>query len=313
MTIKEVYQLAIEEGIKHDFRGKDGIDKRQQRIKKRYEKMSPQEKEEYDTERLTNPYSDSRVLYGDPDREVKKILVGIDIGGEELFLAKHIGGVDLVISHHPRGVALSGLDDVMELQVDMMEMLGIPVNVAEKLIHKRIQEVARGISSANHNRVVDTARHLDIPLMAVHTPCDNIACTFVENKLKKDKPHSLGDVIDSLKEIPEYKEAGKIGAGPKIFVGGKENRAGKIVLTEMTGGTEGAPEIYEQLARAGVGTVVGMHISEKHRLEAEKAFVNVVIAGHISSDSIGVNILMDKIEKQGVEIIPCSGLIRVKR
>jgi len=52
---------------------------------------------------------------------------------------------------------------------------------------------------------------------------------------------------------------------------------------------------------------------EEHRKEAEKHHINVVIAGHMASDSLGMNILLDELEKSGVEIIPTSGLIRVKR
>ena len=82
---------------------------------------------------------------------------------------------------------------------------------------------------------------------------------------------------------------------------------------DFTGGTEGSPKIYEKMAQAGIGTVIGMHISEEHKKEAEAANINIVIAGHISSDSLGVNLFLDELEKQGIEIIPCSGLIRVKR
>lgn len=313
MKIKEIYELAIKEGIKADFRGKKTIEENQKRDKKRYDNMSKRDKEEYDTERLTNPFSDTRILFGDADKEVKNILVGVDIDGEEMLLAKELGNIDLVISHHPRGVALAGLDDVMQLQIDVMHMYGVPVNIAEKMIKKRIQEVSRSLSSANHNRAVDMAKLLNIPLMCVHTPCDNLAAQFVDNKIKKDKPVYVEDVIASLKEVEEYKEAIKIGAGPKIFVGGKENRAGKVVISEMTGGTEGAAEIYEKLADAGAGTVIGMHISEKHREEAEKAHINVVIAGHISSDSVGINLFLDKLETKGIKTTPCSGLIRIKR
>ncbi len=313
MTIQEIYELAIKKGIESDFRGKKEIEENQKRVKEGYEKMEKREKEDYDKERLTNPFSDTRILYGDPKKEVKKVLVGIDIDGEEMLLAKEMGDIDLVISHHPRGVALAGLDDVMQLQIDVMHMYGVPVNIAEKMIKKRIQEVARGLAPANHNRVVDMAKHLDIPLMCVHTPCDNMAAKFVDEKIKKDKPIFIGDVIDSLMDVKEYREASKIGAGPCAFVGSKENRAGKVIITEMTGGTEGSPEIYERLANAGAGTVIGMHISEKHREEAEKAHINVVIAGHISSDSIGVNLFLDSLEKEKINILSCSGLIRVSR
>jgi len=313
MKIQEIYNLAIQKGIEADFRGKEGIEKNLKRLKEKYEKMEAEEKEEFDLERLENPFSDTRILFGDPQKKVKKVLVGIDIDGEELLLAEKLADIDLVISHHPRGKALAGLDDVMQLQVDILAQYGVPVNIAEKLLRKRIEVVAREIAPQNHNRAVDMARHLNLPFLCLHTPCDNLAAKFVDEKLKKAKPIFLEEIMKSLKEIPEYKEAISIGAGPKIFVGDKENRAGKIVITEMTGGTEGTPEIYEKLAQAGAGTVVGMHISEKHREEAEKANINVVIAGHISSDSLGVNLFLDELEKKGIEIIPCSGLIRISR
>ncbi len=313
MTIQEIYNLAIQKGIDADFRSREEIEKLLKRLKEKYEKMEEDEKEEFDLEKLENPFSDTRILFGDPKKEIKKILVGIGIGGEELLLAKEIGDIDLVISHHPRGKALAGFYDVMQLQIDVLAQYGVPINIAEKLLIKRIEEVARDVAPENHNRTVDMARHLNIPFICIHTPCDNLVAKFIEKKIEKDKPYLVGEIIKSLKEIPEYKEAVKIGAGPKIFVGNKENRAGKIVLTEITGGTEGAPEIYEKLAQAGAGTIIGMHISEKHREEAEKANVNVVIAGHISSDSLGVNLFLDELGKNKIEIIPCSGLTRISR
>ena len=98
-----------------------------------------------------------------------------------------------------------------------------------------------------------------------------------------------------------------------LFAGKNDNRAGKIAITEVTGGTEGAHDIYEKMANAGIGTVIGMHQSEKHVKFAEEAHINVVIAGHMSSDSIGFNIFLDTLEERGVEIVPCSGLLRVNR
>ncbi|MDO8639456.1 MAG: NGG1p interacting factor NIF3 [bacterium] len=313
MTIKEIYKLAINKGVEADFRGSKEIEKQLAKLNEKYQKMEDSKKSEFDLERLKNPFSDTRILFGNQDKEIKRILVGIDIDGEELLLAEKLGNIDLVISHHPRGKALAGLDDVMRLQIDVLAQYGVPVNIAEKLLQKRIEEVARGISPSNHNRAVDTARHLNLPFMCIHTPCDNLVAKFVDVKLKNDKPETVGEILASLKEIPEYREAISIGAGPQIFVGSEENRTGKIVLTELTGGTEGSPEIYEKLAQAGAGTVIAMHISEKHREEAEKAHINVVIAGHISSDSLGVNLFLDELEKQGIEIIPCSGLTRFSR
>jgi hypothetical protein len=39
----------------------------------------------------------------------------------------------------------------------------------------------------------------------------------------------------------------------------------------------------------------------------------VVIAGHMSSDSLGINQFLDELERHGVRTIATSGLIRVHR
>jgi len=313
MLIKEIYNLSIKMGIEADFRGKEGIKKFLERKKEKYEKLSEKEKEEFDKDALENPYLDSRIYHIVQDKEVKKVLTGIDIEPAEILIAKEIGGIDLVIAHHPIGKGLAHLADVMDLQCDVLSFYGVPINIAEGLMNERIEEVARGVNKLNHQRTVDAAKLLKVNLMNVHTPCDNLAAKFLKDLIEKKKPERIGDLINLLKEIPEYKEAMKIGAGPKIFVGAPENRCGRITLTEITGGTEGSPKLYEKMANAGIGTVVAMHQSEEHRKEAQTANVNVVIAGHMSSDSLGVNLFLDELEKKGIEIIPCSGLIRISR
>jgi len=313
MLIKEIYNLSIKMGIEADFRGKEGIKKFLERKKEKYEKLSEKEKEEFDKDALENPYLDSRIYHIAQDKEVKKVLTGIDIEPAEILIAKEIGGIDLVIAHHPIGKGLAHLADVMDLQCDVLSFYGVPINIAEGLMNERIEEVARGVNKLNHQRTVDAAKLLKVNLMNVHTPCDNLAAKFLKDLIEKKKPERIGDLINLLKEIPEYKEAMKIGAGPKIFVGAPENRCGRITLTEITGGTEGSPKLYEKMANAGIGTVVAMHQSEEHRKEAQTANVNVVIAGHMSSDSLGVNLFLDELEKKGIEIIPCSGLIRISR
>jgi len=313
MKISDIYSLMLKMGMDSDFRGRDGVQKVLDAKRKKFEKMPPEEKEEFDKEALENPYLDSGVYNVSDDREIKKVLVGIDITPSEILLAKQLGDIDLVIAHHPVGKGLAQLADVMDLQVDVYNYYGVPVNVAEGLMKERISEVARGVNASNHQRTVDAARLLGINLMNSHTPCDNLAAKFLRNFIEGRNLEKVGDLVSALKEIPEYKEAMKIGVGPKIFVGSPENRCGKISMAEITGGTEGSPKIYEKMAQAGIGTVVGMHVSEEHKKEAEAANVNIVIAGHISSDSLGVNLLMDELEKQGIEIVSCSGFTRVSR
>jgi len=314
MQIKEIYNLAINKGIEADFRGREGIERFLKRKKEKYEKLSEKEKEEFDKEALENPFLDSRILNINQDKEIKRILVGIDIEPAEILLAKEIGNIDLIISHHPLGKGLAHLSDVMELRCDVLNQYGVPINVAEGLMKERIDEVARGINARNHQRTVDSARLLGFNLICLHTVCDNLAAKFLKDRIEKeDSLMRIEDLLNLLKEIPEYKEALKIGAGPKIFVGDPERRCGKIAVTEITGGTEGSPKLYEKMAIAGIGTIIGMHMREESKKEAEASNINVIIAGHMSSDSLGMNLFLDELEKKGIEIVPCSGLIRVSR
>ncbi len=315
MTIQEIYNLAINKGIEADFREKEFIEKLLQRRRKKYEKLSEKEKQFFDKETLKNPYSDSQILHIAQDKEIKRVLIGIDIEPAEILLAKELGNIDLIISHHPLGKALANLHDVMDLQCDILNMYGVPINIAEGLMKEKISEVARGVNKLNHQRTIDTAKLLGFNLICLHTTCDNLAAKFLKDKVE-EKKHDLvriEDLIELLKTIPEYKQAMRIGAGPKIFAGNKENRCGKIALTEITGGTEGSSKLYEKMAIAGIGTIVGMHISEEHKKEAESSNINVVIAGHMSSDSLGINLFLDELELKGIEIISCSGLTRISR
>ncbi len=313
MKIQDIQNLSIKMGMEADFRGKDGVQRILDKKKKKFEEMSEKQKSEFDMESLTNPYLDSSVYNISDDKEIKKVLVGIDIGPEEILMAKELGGIDLVIAHHPVGKGLAQLADVMDLQADVYNYYGVPINVAEGLMRTRISEVARGVNSSNHQRTVDAARLMGVNLMNGHTTCDNLAAKFLRELIESKKPETVGEIIEILKEIPEYKEAMKIGVGPKIFVGKPDNRCGKIAMSEITGGTEGSPKLYEKMAQAGIGTSVAMHVSEEHRKEAESANVNIVIAGHMSSDSLGVNLLMDELEKQGIEVVACSGFTRFSR
>lgn len=311
MNLQQIYQLAIKLGIQNDLRGEAKVKKILKKFQEKYNSLSGEKKKEFDQEKLTNPYSDTRILY-DNGKEVKKVMVGIDIQPCEILMAKELG-VDTVIAHHPLGAALADLGNVMHLQADVLAMYGVPINIAEALTKERISEVARGISASNHYRTVDAAKLFDINLICIHTPCDNLAANFLDRLIKREKPETVGEIIKALKEVPEYQEAIKRKTGPKIFVGSEDSSAGKIVVTEITGGTEGAVGIYEKMSQAGIGTVIGMHMDEERKKEAQKHFVNVVIAGHISSDSLGVNQFLDELDKRGIKIVPCSGLIRVSR
>ncbi|MCK8828344.1 Nif3-like dinuclear metal center hexameric protein [Natroniella acetigena] len=316
MKLNEIYQLAVELGMDIDPRDEAEVKKVLKKAEEEYAELDEDEKEFFDQASLENPYPDTRILTGDEEAEIERVLMGIDIDTGEVLLADRLTEkgtkIDAVIAHHPGGKALAGLHEVMHMQEEILHDLGVPINVAEGIMAKRIGEVKRGLMPLNHNKARDAAQLFDLPLMCVHTPSDNLVVDFLQEKVDQAELETVGDVVELLKEVPEYKEATKLKAGPNVVVGDEKRSAGKVVV-EMTGGTGGSKKVFEKLAQAGVGTLVCMHIGEEHRKKAEENHINVIIAGHMASDSVGMNLFADQLEEQGVEVVPCSGLIRVSR
>lgn len=314
MKLEEIYRTAVKMGIRKDPRGKEEVEQVLQDARKEYDGLKGDEKRFFDKEKLTNPFADTRILFGSPDLEIKNAIAGIDVETPELILVDRLrqkeSKIDLCISHHPEGRALASLADVMSVHADVWAGFGVPVNIGDALIAERMKEVRRSLLPQNHQRPIDSARLLDVPFMCVHTPADNLVTDYLNRLLKRAKPRLVRDVIDLLLEQEEYRNAAKRGMGPLVLVGDRKNRAGEI-LVDMTGGTGGPASAIEKLAQAGVGTIVGMHMGEKLRKEAEKQHISVVIAGHIASDSIGINLFLDELEKKGVRSVGFSGLDRV--
>lgn len=318
MKLKRLYRKAIDIGIRNDLRGKEEIKKSLKDENEKFKALKKDEVEYYDKDKLFNPYSDTRILNGNLNTEVKKAIVGIDMEIGEILLTYLLNKdkdekIDLIIAHHPEGHALAQLYDVMRLQADLMANYGVTISVAEQLMEKRISEVERRLLPVNHTRSVDVAKLMGIPMMCVHTPADNCVTNYLKKRFDKEKPYKLRDLMKTLKKIPEYKNSARLQIPPKIVNGTENSKCGKFYV-DMTGGTEGSKEVFEKYANSGISTLVGMHFSEEHLENAKKANLNVVIAGHISSDVLGLNLLFDAIDKEEkLDYVGISGFNRIRR
>ena len=316
MTVKQIFDLGLKLAITADPRGEKVVRARFLKAKQDYAELKPKEQEYFDTDRFTNPYPDCAIHIDDGQTKVKRVLAGIDILAADILLASQLNErrkkIDLVIAHHPAGKALACLHEVMDLIAEVYEQEGVPVHVAEKMMEERMKEVGRGVHPSNHFHAIDVARHLDINFISTHTITDNLVDKFIRDYLARQKPKFVSEIIDALLELPEYKQAQKWGAGPKIIAGGPQHRVGRY-LVEMTGGTNPSSKVYDRLSQYGISTIVGMHMKDEAMLKASESHMNVIVAGHMSSDSLGMNLFLDELEKRGIEVLACGGLIRVSR
>lgn len=316
MKVKDIFDLGIRMAIFADQRGVAAVKQYLEGKRREYEDLKPSEKKYYDAQKLENPYLDSFIHVDDTKTDVKRVLVGIDITTSDILLASQLDErgkkIDLVIAHHPVGRGLVYLSDVMEMTAEMYASSGIPIHLAEKIVEERMKEVGRSVFPINHYQVVDAAKIIGKNFINTHTITDNLVQKFIADYLAKRKPMVLGDIVDMLLEIPEYQYAKQNGFGPSIFAGNPKHKVGKYIV-EMTGGTEPSVNVYQQLSQCGISTIVGMHMKSEPLEKANENHLNVIIAGHMSSDSLGVNLFLDELEKKGIEIVPCGGFIRVSR
>jgi len=241
-------------------------------------------------------------------KNIKKVLMGVDMDTAELLLAQQLG-FDCVVSHHPRNTNVE-MVNVLNDHILKLEALGVPRNRSQKLLAERKEELSYNLHVANSRRTESAAKLMNMPFMCIHTPTDLIGEAIVQNFLDekfKGKPETkLQDIVEALEEIGEYKNSAR---KPVIRVGAKESYAGKIYVL-MSGLTGPGPKITKEYFEAGVGTLVLMHIPEKDAKEVkEQAIGNIVVAGHMSSDSLGLNKIARIWADHGVETTMMSGII----
>ena len=317
MKLRDMYVTAYRAGMAADPRGEDGVARLLEKAQKEFDDLPERKRWEFDQERLVNPFADTRILLGDPDTDIRSVMVGIDIEVGEVVLADRLRekgrSIDLLLAHHPAGRALARLEEVMGVQADVWRNFGVPIQYGDAIMGERMLEITRALHPRNNEQPVQAARLLEFPFMCCHTPADNSVNAFLQARCDElGTDGTVDGLLDLLKDIPEYHQAVLEGMGPTIFEGGAKRRTGTIML-DMTGGTSGPVDSISKLAAAGVGTIVGMHMGEEHRKRAKEEKLNVVIAGHVSSDSLGMNLIIDEYERQGVDVIACSGFHRVSR
>lgn len=316
VTLDELHAFAVEEGIKEDPRDPEQIEDELERRKEAYEELDGVRKEAFDEDRLENPFDDCKVLYGG-DQEVDTVAVGIDIETQELVLVDRLNDdgadIDGVIAHHPEGASYARLYEVMDLNIDTLHQAGVPISQAEAVVRPSIKKVKYGLHPRNHMRSPRAADLLGLPFMSLHTITDNHARRFMKDYLENREMKTLGGMVEEILELEEYQWALEYGAEPEIFVGQEDNRIGNWTIG-FTGGTPTDKEKIEKLVDSGIDTVVDMHMKEDVREEAEEHNLNVVIAGHMASDSLGMNLLLDKVQDEfSLDVVELSGFKRVER
>ena len=244
-------------------------------------------------------------------QNLKRALIGIDLDAAELFYAKN-AGYDVVISHHPKGGdSTLNFPKVLDRHVEMMIENGVPQSVAEDTMRDFIFDAKCRAQINNYDHAPSLARLIDMPYMNIHLALDEIGRQMMHESVDKlTADSSVSDLVEQFKsDMGEFRNAK---TDIDIRVGSPSNKIGKVVVAHACG-TNGGYGVAKAYYDHGVDTVIYIHCigpeSRKLKEEFESQGKNLIITGHISSDSLGINPFIDALRERGLEVTPVSGII----
>jgi putative NIF3 family GTP cyclohydrolase 1 type 2 len=241
---------------------------------------------------------------------LSKVMFGIDIGAAELLLARQLG-CDGVIAHHPSGgSAQLNYPEVLTRHVELMVEHGVSPTAARDAIQSMMTRALLRAQTQNFDHVPSVARLLEMPFLNVHLPLDEVGRRIMVETIEQHieslgRPASVQDAIDALLTLPEFANAP---TRIMVPVGAVDRPLGRIAVVHGAG-TNGGYTVARTYFEHGVDTVLYIHVApeEAQRLRADTRG-NLIVSGHISSDMVGINQFVAKLEERGVEVVRMSGL-----
>jgi hypothetical protein len=242
---------------------------------------------------------------------LKKALIGIDLDAPELIYAKD-AGYDLVISHHPKGGdSTLNFPKVLDRHTEMMIEHGVPKAVAEETMAEMIYDAKCRAQIANYDHAPSIARLINMPYMNIHLALDEVGRKMMVQSVEKLSATSTNqELVNQLKS--DWGEFRNAKTDIDIRMGAPDNAIGKVVVAHACG-TNGGSKVAKAYFDHGVDTVIYIHCigpeSRKLKEEFESKGKNLIITGHISSDSLGINPFIAELEDRGMQVTPVSGII----
>jgi hypothetical protein len=236
-----------------------------------------------------------------PGDGIHRILFGIDVEAAELHIAQQLG-YDAAVAHHPTG-CLPASWPVFMRHVDQMVAAGVPESAAQEVAERMATRLRRMDMLANYDHVPSVARLLGMPYMNIHSPLDEIGRQRIQAEIdacRSANPDvTLQGVIDHLMGMPEYQTAA---TQPEVVLGDPDARAGQAVLSHAALDNGGFP-VADAYFEHGVDTVIYIHLDEPELQKLRQVGRGqIIVLGHIASDSAGINPFIEALEERGLEV-----------
>ena len=244
-----------------------------------------------------------------PGKDLKRVLLGIDIDSGEILAAKQLG-FDAVVAHHPLGGSTTlGLLEVYGRHAEILVRHGVPQEAADAAVAAMRAEHGPRLHATNYDRQPSVARMLGMPLMSIHNPADELGRRIIDEHLQSrvKATDTVRMAIDALDEMAEFAKAE---TDIIVRLGSDNARLGKYLVSHGAG-TNGGYAVAAAAFRHGIDTVFYIHIDAGHLERLRKDFPekNLVVTGHIASDSVGLNPLIRRLRIEGLKVETIGGIV----
>lgn len=207
------------------------------------------------------PYDNSGILCGDPQKEIHRVLLSLDITYGVIEQARELG-VDLILTHHPALFTpqkkFSPEDRVYRL---------IREGIAALAVHTNLDMAEGGV-----NDVLARA----VGLQDIQPWCGDDP-SFVSRKGELSRETSLEDYCHQVKSALNANSL-------RYADGGRPVR--KVALCSGSGG-----DLWESLVGTDIDTLLTGEAKYHHFLEAAQSGINLIEAGHFSTENLVLPVL----------------------
>ncbi len=245
-----------------------------------------------------------------PGKEIDHALFGIDLRAAELVIAS-AKGYDVAISHHPvGGSATLRFHRVLRRHVDQMIAAGVPPDVAEATMRPIIEQRRIINATGNYDHDPSVARLLGIPYVNIHTPLDEIGRRRMADEVAGlALGATVGELVDQF--YAAFGEFRNAATEIEVRIGDPGNPIGRAVVSHGAG-TNGGYPVAKAYFDHGIDTVIYIHCrpaDAEQLAEAYGATKNLIVTGHIASDSLGINPYIDRLRAEGMTVDTFSGIL----
>ena len=238
---------------------------------------------------------------------IRRVLVGIDVGPAELKIA-HDLGFEATIAHHP--VRRRGFVQVFLRHWELMREAGVP----DTAIRAAIEDRAAGMrySEGNHNddHIISVARLLRMPFLNVHLPLDEygrrVLVETIGSYQRAVPDATAGAIAAAIGELPSFQRSP---LKPLVVYGSPDSPAGRVAVS-IAAGTNGGHAVAAAFFKHGIDTVVYMHLApdDLNRLRESGLPGSLITTGHMAGDSIGIDAFVRELRRRGLEVTTFSGV-----